>query len=99
MITFLYIALLAIMMVLVMVETSSVIRLRREVKWMEQQQIKRLNTPQTNTISGTVPSSHLPNHGKSSTIVWKWRGNYISLSPGVWAGVWGKETSLRPSAS
>ena len=56
MITVLYIALLAIMMVLVMVETSSVIRLRREVKLMEQQQIKRLNsTPAAATQTTTNP--------------------------------------------
>jgi hypothetical protein len=58
MVTVLFIALLAIMMVLIMVETSSVIRLRREVKLLEQQQIKRLNGQQTNVVStatGTTP--------------------------------------------
>lgn len=45
MITAIFIALLAIMLVLVMVETSSLIRLHREVKLLEQQQIKHLNTP------------------------------------------------------
>ena len=49
--TVLFIALLAIMMVLVMVESQALIRLRREVKLMEQQQIKRLNTPPTNAVS------------------------------------------------
>lgn len=53
MITVLYIALLAIMMVLVMVETSSLIRLRREVKLMEQQQVKRLNSPMANATPAT----------------------------------------------
>jgi len=48
--TVLFIALLAIMMVLVMVESQALIRLRREVKLLEQQQIKRLNTPPTNAV-------------------------------------------------
>jgi hypothetical protein len=51
MVTVIFIALLAIMMILVMVEASSVIRLHREVKLLEQQQIKRLNAPQTNVVS------------------------------------------------
>jgi len=54
MITVLFIALLAIMMILIMVESSSIIRLHREVKLLEQQQIKRLNSPQTNSISATT---------------------------------------------
>jgi hypothetical protein len=49
--TVIFIALLGIMMVLVMVESSSLIRLRREVKLVEQQQLKRLNGPQTNTVA------------------------------------------------
>ena len=54
--TVLFIALLGIMMVLVMVESSSIIRLRREVKLLEQQQIKRLNGQQTNLVStATAP--------------------------------------------
>ena len=48
--TVLFIALLAIMMVLIMVETSSLIRLHREVKLLEQQQIKRLSKPQNNIV-------------------------------------------------
>ena len=56
MITLIFIALLAIMMVLVMVESSSLVRLHREVKLLEHQQTKRLNGPQTNTVSTvTVP--------------------------------------------
>ena len=51
MVTVLFIALLAIMMVFVMVEVSSVIRLHREVKLLEQQQVKRLNGSQTNAVS------------------------------------------------
>jgi len=55
MVTVIFIALLAIMLVLVMVESSSIIRLRREVKLLEQQQIKRLAAPQTNSNPTTVP--------------------------------------------
>jgi len=53
-ITVIFIALLAIMMIVIMVQTSSLIRLHREVKLLERQQIKRLNAaahqlpPQTN---------------------------------------------------
>jgi hypothetical protein len=56
MVTVIFIALLAIMMILLMVESKSLIRLRREVKLLEQQQIKRLNGPQTNMFStATTP--------------------------------------------
>jgi hypothetical protein len=56
MITVLFIALLAIMMVFVLVESQALIRLRREVKLLEQQQIKRLNAPPTNTVATvTIP--------------------------------------------
>ena len=48
--TVLFIALLGIMMVLVMVESRAVIRLHQQVKLMEQQQTKRLNTPATNAV-------------------------------------------------
>ena len=51
MITVLFIALLAIMMILVTVESSALFRLHREVKLLEQQQIKRLNGPQTNAVA------------------------------------------------
>lgn len=54
--TVLFIALLAIMMVFVLVESQALIRLRREVKLLEQQQIKRLNGPQTNAVPiATIP--------------------------------------------
>jgi hypothetical protein len=49
--TVLFIALLAIMMVFVLVEGNALIRLHREVKLIEQQQLKRLNGPATNTVS------------------------------------------------
>ena len=52
--TVLFIALLAIMLVLVMVETSSMIRLRREVKLLEQQQIKHLSGQPTNSVSNAT---------------------------------------------
>jgi hypothetical protein len=51
MVTVIFMALLAIMMVLIMVESSSVIRLHREVKLLEQQQIKRVSAPQTNSAT------------------------------------------------
>ena len=51
--TVLFIALLAIMMMLVTVESSALFRLHREVKLLEQQQIKRLNGPQTNAVAST----------------------------------------------
>jgi hypothetical protein len=53
MVTVIFIALLAIMMILITVESRSVIRLHREVKLLEQQQIKRANPPQTNTVTQT----------------------------------------------
>ena len=43
--TVVFIALLAIMMVLVMVESSSLVRLHRELKLLEQHQMKRLAGP------------------------------------------------------
>lgn len=56
MVTVIFIALLAIMMILLMVESKSLIRLRAEVKLLDQQQIKRLDGPQTNTVStATAP--------------------------------------------
>lgn len=48
--TVVFIALLAVMLILIMVESSSLIRLHREVKLLEQQQLKRLNGPQTNAV-------------------------------------------------
>jgi hypothetical protein len=51
MVTVIFIALLAIMMVLVMVESSAVIRLHREVKLLEKQQIERLHPAQTNLVT------------------------------------------------
>jgi hypothetical protein len=42
-VTFVFVALLAIMMILVTAEMRSLIHLRRETKLLESQQIKRLN--------------------------------------------------------
>jgi hypothetical protein len=49
--TLVFIALLAIMLILVMAESRALLLLHREVKLLEQQQIKRLNAAPTNTIS------------------------------------------------
>ena len=49
--TVIFIALLAIMMILVTAESRALFHLHREVKFLEQQQIKRLNAPATNTVS------------------------------------------------
>jgi hypothetical protein len=48
--TFILIALLAIMVVLVMAESRALFHLHREVKLLEQKQIKRLDASQTNSI-------------------------------------------------
>ncbi|HEY4417011.1 MAG TPA: hypothetical protein VGO57_15080, partial [Verrucomicrobiae bacterium] len=42
-VTVVFITLLAIMMILVVAEARSLVQLRRETKFLEQQQIKRLN--------------------------------------------------------
>ena len=49
--TVLFIALLAIMLILVTAESRALFHLHREVKFLEQQQIKRLNTVPTNSVS------------------------------------------------
>jgi hypothetical protein len=49
--TFLFIALLAIMMILVTAESRALFHLHREVKLLEQKQIKRLDLSQTNALS------------------------------------------------
>ena len=51
-----FLALLAIMLILVMVEMRSLVRLHTEVKLLEKQQLKRLNSPQTNTVSTATKS-------------------------------------------
>jgi len=55
-----FISLLAIMVILVMAELRGVFHLHREVKFLEQQQIKRLSaaTPQAaNTNAATNPAA------------------------------------------
>lgn len=49
--TLIFIVLLGIMMILMMVETHSLIRLHDEIRLLERQQIQRLNGPQTNAVS------------------------------------------------
>ena len=46
--TMIFIILLAIMMILVMAESRALFHLHRETKFLEQQQIKRLNGSPTN---------------------------------------------------
>lgn len=55
--TILFITLLGIMMILVMAEGRALFHLHREVKFLEQQQIKRLNNSQTNSVAVTQPDS------------------------------------------
>ena len=52
--TMIFIVLLAIMMILVMAESRALIQLHREVKFVEQQQIKRLNGPTANAGAATT---------------------------------------------
>jgi len=56
-ITLVFVILLTIMMILVTAESRSLYLLHREVKFLEQQQIKRLNGPQTNVITVAIPST------------------------------------------
>jgi hypothetical protein len=53
--TVIFIALLAIMMILVMAESRALFHLHREVKLLEQKQIKRLNSSPTNAVTATIP--------------------------------------------
>ena len=55
--TMLLIGLLAIMMILVTAESSALFHLHREVKFLEQQQIRRLDASQTNSVAVTKPDS------------------------------------------
>jgi hypothetical protein len=55
--TLVFIALLAIMMILVTAESRLLFSLHREVKLLEQQQIKRLDNLQTNSVAVTQPDS------------------------------------------
>jgi hypothetical protein len=53
--TIMFITLLTIMVLLATAESAALIRLHREVKFVEQQQIKRLTGPQNNSPI-TTPS-------------------------------------------
>ena len=55
--TVIFIALLAIMMILVMANSKSLILLHREVQLLEKQQIKRLDASQTNSAAAGRPDS------------------------------------------
>jgi hypothetical protein len=55
--TVVFIALLAIMCILITANGNALFRLHREVKFLEQQQIKRLNASQTNIVSAAKPNS------------------------------------------
>ena len=48
--TIIFIGLLAIMMILITAESKALFNLHREVKFLEQQQVKRLGASQTNSI-------------------------------------------------
>jgi len=49
--TLIFIALLAIMLLLVVANGKSLFHLHREIKLLEQKQIKRLNASQTNAVA------------------------------------------------
>jgi K+ transporter len=51
MVTVIFIALLTIMMILVTAESRALYQLHREVKFLEQQQIKRLDQSSTNSVA------------------------------------------------
>ncbi len=52
--TVVFIALLAIMMILVTAESRALFHLHREVKFLEQQQIKRLDHSTTNAVATPI---------------------------------------------
>ena len=55
--TFIFIVLLAIMMILVMAEARALFNLPREVKLLEKQQIKRLQLSTTNSVPVLTPAA------------------------------------------
>jgi hypothetical protein len=55
--TVVLITLLAIMVILVAANSKSLFILHREVKLLEQQQVKRLDASQTNSVAVTNPDS------------------------------------------
>lgn len=52
--TIVFITLLAIMLMLVTANSMALIHLHKEVKLLEQQQVKHLNGPQTNSVSANL---------------------------------------------
>ena len=55
--TMIFLVLLSIMMILVMAESRALFQLHREAKFLEQQQIKRLNGPSTNAVAAIAITS------------------------------------------
>ena len=55
--TVIFIALLAIMLILVTVNGKALFRLHREIKRLDQQQIKRLDASQTNSVTVVQPGA------------------------------------------
>lgn len=53
-ITLVFVILLTVMMILIAAESSALWRLHREVKFLEQQQIKRLNHSPANAAANTT---------------------------------------------
>jgi hypothetical protein len=56
-ITLVFVVLLTIMMILVTAEVRALNNLHREVKFLEKQQIKRLNGSPTNVITNVIPQT------------------------------------------
>ena len=59
--TLVFITLLAIMMLIVIANSAALIHLHREVRLLEQQQVKRLNGSQTNSAPvalNVIPQNH-----------------------------------------
>jgi Tfp pilus assembly protein FimT len=54
--TVIFIALLAIMTLLLMANSRALIHLRREIQLLDKHQVKRLETSQTNAVAITVPA-------------------------------------------
>jgi hypothetical protein len=55
--TVIFIALLAIMMILVTAESRALFNLHREVKFLEQEQVRRLNHSQAGPVDAAKPDS------------------------------------------
>jgi len=57
-VVFVFISLLAIMLVFVTVNQSVLIRMRQETKLLERRQIERLNASQTNAVTAVAPPAN-----------------------------------------